>query len=232
MKKFCGYVIELLCVIIFLLTIFNILNIKIDINKFTATASNENGNKILDSSVFSSSLGNVIDIETINKTSRYISEFIEVDGGYVEKVAEVSEEEKKDKHYSLPPVLNFIDTSNYQAISSEIITMSHYGHDCSGAACSLGLTASGYFIGDGRVYYNDPTFGSVRIIAADKKYPLGTIVRIGYNDGAITAIVLDRGGEIGDHGKFQVDLLTPSEAVSSKLGVVHDTKLEVLRLGY
>ena len=43
------------------------------------------------------------------------------------------------------------------------------------------------------IYYNDSTYGSVRIVAAGQDYPCGTIVDI---DGIGKAIVLDRGSAI------------------------------------
>ena len=46
------------------------------------------------------------------------------------------------------------------------------------------------------------------------------------------AIVLDRGGGIGDGKRFQIDLLAKSELEASKLGIVNNATLEVLRLGY
>ena len=111
-----------------------------------------------------------------------------------------------------------------------MVNISHYGHDCYG--CTSGYTASGYYVGDGRIYYQDSTFGSVRVVAADSKYPLGTILRLGYHGSYITAIVLDRGGAIGDGKKFQIDLLTTSNSKAYELGIVQNTHLEVLRLGY
>lgn len=123
-----------------------------------------------------------------------------------------------------------IDTSTFPVLSEETINLSHYGHDCYG--CKTGYTASGYYVGDGRIYYEDPTFGTVRVVAADNKYPLGTIVRIDYHNSVITAIVLDRGGGIGDENKFQIDLLASNNSEAYKLGIVKNTNLKVLRLGY
>ncbi len=114
-------------------------------------------------------------------------------------------------------------------LAEEMVSLSHYGHDCYGCG---GYTASGYYIGDGRIYYEDSTFGLVRVVAADKKYPLGSIVRMEYYDSVITAIVLDRGGGIGDGKNFQIDLLVSNEAESYELGIINNVTLEVLRLGY
>ena len=126
-------------------------------------------------------------------------------------------------------VTDGIEESDFAVISRETVNISHYGHDCIGC---IGYTASGYYVGDGRLYYQDSTFGSVRVVAADRKYPLGTILRIGYQGSTILAIVLDRGGAIGDGKRFQIDLLTTSEEYASVLGIVSGAPLEVLRLGY
>ena len=104
--------------------------------------------------------------------------------------------------------------------------MSGYGPDCIG--CS-GYLANGHYVGDGNIYYNDNEYGMVRIVAGDKKYKFGTIVRI--ND-SILAIVLDRGGSIGIGKKFMFDLLYSSESEANSNGVSYNTKFEILRNGF
>ena len=117
---------------------------------------------------------------------------------------------------------------NVNVNSNEIITgkMTAYGPDCYG--CS-GYLAYGTYVGDGTIYYNDSEYGMVRIVAGDKKYKFGTIVRI--ND-EMLAIVLDRGGSIGIGKKFLFDLLYPSESEASIHGVKTDVKFEILRNGF
>lgn len=104
--------------------------------------------------------------------------------------------------------------------------MSGYGPDCVG--CS-GYLANGKYVGDGNIYYDDSEYGRVRIVAGDKKYKFGTIVRI--ND-SMLAIVLDRGGAIGIGKKFMFDLLYESEVEANKNGVFYNTKFEILRNGF
>lgn len=75
-------------------------------------------------------------------------------------------------------------------------TMTAYGANCYG--CS-GITASGYNIRNNNIYYEDKTFGTLRITAADRSIPFGTVVRVSglkVYDEPILAIVLDRGGVI------------------------------------
>ena len=143
---------------------------------------------------------------------------------------EIKESINVNNEVSRPIVnVNTIDTSGYNVITSEIVNISHFGPDCSGCG---NYVASGYYVGNGRIYYNDPTFGGLRIVAADKKYPLGTVVRLNYRGQNVVAIVLDRGWGIGDINQYQIDLLTTSEAKASQEGVIRGAKLEVLRLGY
>lgn len=104
--------------------------------------------------------------------------------------------------------------------------MSGYGPDCVG--CS-GYVASGQYVGGGNFYYYDSEYGQLRIVAGDKKYKFGTVIRI--ND-SMLAIVLDRGGSIGIGKKFLFDLLYESEEVANKNGVSNNVKFEILRNGF
>lgn len=105
--------------------------------------------------------------------------------------------------------------------------MSAYGPDCSG--CS-GYLASGRYVGDGNIYYEDSVYGKVRIVAGDRKYSYGTIVRIKDKKGEFLAIVLDRGG-VGLNKKYMFDLLFTSEEEAYKYGV-SNASFEILRYGY
>ena len=112
--------------------------------------------------------------------------------------------------------------------------MTAYGPDCYG--CTSGRTASGQYVMDGNIYYNDPTFGNIRIVAADKSIPFGSIIRISglsIFPEPILAIVLDRGGMIGfaegKHSYF--DLLYKSEKDAASFGRPTAT-FELLRRGY
>ena len=111
---------------------------------------------------------------------------------------------------------------------NEVVTgkMSGYGPDCIG--CN-GYLANGHYVGNGNIYYNDSEYGQVRIVAGDKKYKFGTIIRI--ND-SMLAIVLDRGGSIGIGKKFLFDLLYESEEAANKNGVSNNVKFEILRNGF
>lgn len=101
--------------------------------------------------------------------------------------------------------------------------LTHYGWDC----CKSGVTATGYNVRN-TIYYNDSTYGKVRIVAMNKDIPLYSIIKIkNYKlGGDITAIVLDRGV-----GSGVIDLLVENEKKSSKLGIQNNVQIEVLRKG-
>lgn len=123
------------------------------------------------------------------------------------------------------------DTTASPVLATASGNVSHYGHDCYG--CTSGKTATGYDISDGRIYYTDSTYGSVRIVAAGKEYPFGTILRLSNsNTSPIIAIVLDRGGAIGSGKRYMLDLLTESNAAAYQAGVKYNMTIEVLRMGY
>lgn len=116
-------------------------------------------------------------------------------------------------------------------LETKVGKMSGYGTNCKG--CS-GYLASGKYVGDGSIYYNDKKYGKVRIVAGDRTYKFGTIVRIKNSRAGsnIIAIVLDRGGNIGIGKKFMFDLLYKTEAEALKDEVSYNTTFEILRYGY
>lgn len=225
MKKFYNYTFQLVCIYILVLSLFLISSFEIKIDNYDSNIHNLNEEKIISSTLLVRQQENKIEeeIESIKKVEEYSTKDQEITTSE-ENISEIKPATKIEE------IINIVDTSSFAVLSEETVNISHYGHDCYG--CVSGYTASGYYIGDGKIYYQDSTFGSVRVIAADNKYPLGTIVRFEYPGSAITAIVLDRGGGIGDGKKFQVDLLTSSNSKAMELGTIQNIRMEVLRLGY
>ncbi len=138
-----------------------------------------------------------------------------------EMKVEVKEEKEKQEQEETPKE-EVLET--FQGI------ITGYGPDCVG--CS-GRTASGYNVRN-NIYYEDEEYGVIRIVAADRMYPFGSIVKI--NDCAsigedIYAIVLDRGSAIGRDKRAQFDLLFENESVTSSFGLCNAT-FEIVRLGY
>lgn len=130
------------------------------------------------------------------------------------------------------PYTGIVPTSNeVEVIESYHGPMTAYGPDCVG--CS-GITSSGYNVLKGNIYYHDKTYGNIRIVAADKSLPFGTIVRISdldVFDDDILAIVLDRGSAIGFNKKTYFDLLYKSEKETEFFGR-RFANFDILRMGY
>ena len=100
--------------------------------------------------------------------------------------------------------------------------LTHYGWDCKGCG---GDTSSGYNVRN-TIYYNDSTYGKLRIVAM-KNLPLYSVIKIKNYDGIdIIAIVLDRGV-----GSGVIDLLVQNESTASKLGIRKNIEIELLRSG-
>lgn len=230
MKRFCNYAFGIVCAYILTLTVFSISNI--GITKNHNKSLNINDSKVLSSSIMLKVVEPKENTEEVVEKIEEVKDVVTEVEPVVEQVVEstpapveVSVPQGNTVTYYSP-----IDTSGYNVISSEIVNISHFGPDCNG--CGAGYVATGDYVGSGRIYYRDNTFGTVRIVAADYKYPSGTILRLSYNGNVMIAIVLDRGGGIGDGKKYQIDLLTESEAKCYQLGVMYGATLEVLRLGF
>lgn len=122
-------------------------------------------------------------------------------------------------------------SSEVEVIKSYYGPMTAYGPDCVGC---IGITSSGYNVLNGNIYYHDDTYGNIRIVAADKSLPFGTIIRISGLDvfeTDVLAIVLDRGSAIGFGKKTYFDLLYNSEKETEFFGKRYAT-FDILRLGY
>ncbi len=136
-------------------------------------------------------------------------------------------------------VYNFTSTINNNITEPKLITdvletvvgtMSGYGLDCKG--CS-GVVGARYDARGNNLRYNDPVYGECRIVAGDKKYPYGTIVRVKNSKiGTFNAIVLDRGSDIGIGRRYMFDLLFWTEKESYDFGLSRNTTFEILRYGY
>lgn len=108
-------------------------------------------------------------------------------------------------------------------------SLTGYGPDCYG--CS-GITNSGYDVSN-TIYYNDPEYGNVRILAADPSFPLYSIFRVSNvpNMESFIAIVLDRGGNVGFGRGTLFDLLFATEKDPNILSMTENVTFELLRSG-
>lgn len=123
------------------------------------------------------------------------------------------------------------ESENKKSVLSTFFgTITGYGPDCDGC---IGITASGYDVRN-TIYYEDKTYNKVRILAADKSIPFGTIIKISniknYED--FLGIVLDRGSAIGFNKYSQIDLLFSNEKETYEFGRINNVTFEILREGY
>ena len=81
------------------------------------------------------------------------------------------------------------------------------------------------------IYFEDKTYGTLRIAASSRKYPCGTIIEFDVgklSDEPIIAIILDRGV-----GGNDIDLLSENEDIARKeVGRVKNQEFRVLREGW
>ena len=115
-------------------------------------------------------------------------------------------------------------------LETQVGSLSGYGPDCRGCT---GFLSSGRDVRNGNIYYQDSTYGQVRILAGDRSYSYGTIVRIKSSRlGTFLAVVLDRGGAVGFGKSHLFDLLYSSSAEALANEVSYNTTFEILRYGY
>lgn len=85
---------------------------------------------------------------------------------------------------------------------------------------------------NGNIYFDDTTYGKIRILAADYAIPCGTIVKISnvsFTNEPIIGIVLDRGGAI--KGNIMDFLVTETDDMDI-VGRQKNVHFEVLRWGW
>lgn len=105
-----------------------------------------------------------------------------------------------------------------------------YGPDCPGCSGNSACPPRQNFK-NGNIYFDDQIYGKVRVVAADRSIPCGSIVRISgigiYNE-PILAIVMDRGGAVnGSH----MDLLFTSQTNLEGF-TTSNVKFEIIRYGW
>lgn len=181
--------------------------------------------------MFNTDKSNAIVATNIDKVDNEIEEQeVKEEAKKVETTKEIIKEEidenisEEEKEIVQQPVYE----EKSDVLKSYTGKMSFYNANCTG--CS-GITSTGIDVSDGRLYYYDNNYGNVRIIAAGPEIKQWSIVRLkntslGSN---VLAIVLDRGGAIGEGRTFLIDMLTNSD--EKKDGVEKDIVVEVIRDG-
>lgn len=164
------------------------------------------------------------------------------------KVVEQIPIAKKEEIKKEEPVIDKqvqVEEKKEQTVSLETMTakITGYGSDCHGCsgtgnlACRTKTGAKHSLLING-IYYQDDTYGNVRIVAAAKqKFPCGTILEISkVGQQSITAIVLDRGGSMNKaytEGIIWLDLAYATIADAKQGGVSGiDYQVNVKRWGW
>ena len=111
-------------------------------------------------------------------------------------------------------------------------TLTGYGPDCPGCGGHVACSPNPD-VRNGNIYFNDKTYGKIRILAADKSIPCGSIIHIDnykFVDGnEFTGIVLDRGSAIVG---LTMDLLYPSEKDTVVVGRQYNIHFSIERWGW
>lgn len=165
------------------------------------------------------------------------SEKVDVDEDIINKeekeVIQIDEKDflnEDDKEVIIEEVSSSGQEELSDVLEIQVGSLSGYGPDCVG--CS-GFLASGLDVRNENIYYSDSTYGNVRILAGDKAYPYGTIVRVKNSRlSEFIGIVLDRGGAIGFGKSHLFDLLYQTSSEALKNEVSYNTTFEILRYGY
>lgn len=109
--------------------------------------------------------------------------------------------------------------------------MTAYNPICRGCTGRVAC-APGQDVRNGNIYFNDETYGKIRILAADPAIPCGTLVKItnvSFATEPIIGIVLDRGGAI--KGNIMDYLVTETDDMDI-VGRQRNVRYEILRWGW
>ena len=152
----------------------------------------------------------------------------------VSKLFVVAQNDSYEKSVDKSVIQNTQNELFKQGVNNPVYTflgeLTGYAGDCPLCSGYLACPPRTNVLKEG-IYYNDKTYGTVRIVASSRNYPCGTILRFKVNklsSEPIIAIVLDRGV-----GGNVIDLLTESEDYArKKVGRVRNLNFEVLREGW
>ena len=117
----------------------------------------------------------------------------------------------------------------YQPIDSYTGSLTGYVYNCPLCGGRLACDSS-YNLAGGIDYYNDKTYGKVKIVASSKNLACGTIIKFDskrISDEAVVAVVMDR-GVLGN----DIDLLVSSESIANNQVGRSNITYDVLRYGW
>lgn len=135
---------------------------------------------------------------------------------------------------SIKKVTNTLDIKKYGSTYKIEFTgtLTGYGPDCPGCG-GMVYCKPNPNVKNGNIYYNDKTYGKLRILAADYSIPCGSIIKIenfSFIPGnEFYGIVLDRGSAIVG---LTMDLLYPSESDTVIIGRQRNINFTIERWGW
>ena len=111
-------------------------------------------------------------------------------------------------------------------------TLTGYGPDCPGCGGRVACSPNPD-VRNGNIYFEDSEYGKIRILAADKSIPCGSIIKISnfkfVENNEFYGIVLDRGSAIVG---LTMDLLYPSENDTLIIGRQRNIHFVIQRWGW
>ena len=172
----------------------------------------------------------VVPLEDVSLVEK--NEVKEEEKSVVEEVPKVVEGPKEDEVIGKDEKIEY-ETPKEEVYIPSITVGSTFTGTMSGYGSDIGdLTASEYNISE-TIYYEDSTYGSLRILASDKCIPFGTVIEVSNSKiGSFKAIVLDRGGNIGFDRLYDFDLLFETSREAMNYGSSLNATFKILRVGY
>lgn len=138
-----------------------------------------------------------------------------------------------EEELQVRPVLDMNEVAAYGAESpvSFVGQMTAYGADCYGCSGRVACPPR-QDVRNNNIYYEDADYGVVRILAADRRIPCGSIVKISnvtFSSEEILGIVLDRGSAIVGN---IMDFLVANESDGFAIGRQRGVQFEIVRWGW
>ncbi len=151
----------------------------------------------------------------------------------IEAIHIVSKYNNQDQHLDIMKVNSIQEIQLYGPSTPISFTgqMTAYKANCPGCSGKVSCPPR-QDVRNGNIYFNDSTYGTVRILAADSSIPCGTIVQfsnVTFTSDPVIGIVLDRGSAI--QGTI-IDFLVSDMDNMDAIGRQQNVHYEILRWGW
>lgn len=145
----------------------------------------------------------------------------------------VAKYDDEDESLEVKAVSNMSEVAEYGPISPVLFVgqMTAYTAYCPGCGGRVACPPA-QDVRNGNIYYEDSNYGVVRILAADRRIPCGSIIKISnvtFSSEPILGIVLDRGGAI--KGNI-IDFLVTEKKETNAIGRQFNVSYEIIRWGW